>query len=320
MLLDVFQLGLEALDLLPDDAAVGFQLGFARAPQADAAPDSRKVGPHAREPGQQVLQLRQLDLQLGLVAARPGREDVEDDFRPVHDPHLELALEVGALHRRELLVEDDQRGVGGGDLAGDFLDLSFSDQRGGVGRGDVLRDPAHDFGAGRVHQPGELFQMFGDVPCVFGSLAGRGHQHGALDRIADRDHWSDRGTFLVIESSRAWRGSSSQTSQWHSAFTGKGNFLAAPSGVRARPALSCVYGRSPDAQRCSHRAADAGPAERQRQGNGGVAVLGHGEIVVVGNVAQMLALDVESHLEFGAVEGKAVGIVHPHDQIQVASR
>ena len=89
---------------------------------------------------------------------------------------------------------------GCGDLAGDLLDLAFADQRGGIGRGDLLRDAADDFGAGGVHQPGQLFQVLGDVPRVGRPLAGRGHQHGALDRIADRDQWSDRGTFLVIES------------------------------------------------------------------------------------------------------------------------
>ena len=111
MALDALELGLEPLDALPDDPAVGLELGFARAPETDAAADAREVGPHPGEPRQHVLELRQLDLQLGLVAPRPGGEDVEDDLGPVHDAHLELALEVGALHRAQLLVEDDQRGA-----------------------------------------------------------------------------------------------------------------------------------------------------------------------------------------------------------------
>ena len=113
MLLHVLQLGLERLNLPPDDPAVGLELGFARAPETDTAADTGQVGPHPGQPGQQVLQLRQLDLQLGLVTAGPGGEDVEDDLRPVHDPDLELALEVGALDRGELLVEDDEGGVRG---------------------------------------------------------------------------------------------------------------------------------------------------------------------------------------------------------------
>ena len=111
MPLDVLELGLEPLDPAADDPAVGLQLGLARAPEADAAADTREVGPHPGQPGQQVFQLRQLHLQLGLVAPGPGGEDVEDDLGPVHHPHLELALEVGALHRAQLFVEDDQRGA-----------------------------------------------------------------------------------------------------------------------------------------------------------------------------------------------------------------
>ena len=84
---------------LADDPAVGLELGLARTAQTDAAADTRQVGPHPGEPRQQVLELRQLDLQLRLVAARAGGEDVEDDLGPVHHPDLERPLEVGALRR-----------------------------------------------------------------------------------------------------------------------------------------------------------------------------------------------------------------------------
>jgi hypothetical protein len=63
----------------------------------------------------------------------------------------------------------------------------------------VLRNAAHDFGPRGVDQASQLFQMFDDMPCVFGSLAGRSHQHRALDGIADRNQWSDSRTFLVTE-------------------------------------------------------------------------------------------------------------------------
>ena len=61
--LDALELRLEPLDALPDDPAVGLELGLARAPEADAAADAREVGPHPREPGQQVLRA---------APARPG--------------------------------------------------------------------------------------------------------------------------------------------------------------------------------------------------------------------------------------------------------
>jgi hypothetical protein len=70
----------------------------------------------------------------------------------------------------------------------------------------VLGDAAHNFGTRGIHQPSELFQMFGNMPCVFGSLTGRSYQYGALDRITDRDQWTDRAAFLVIQSIRGSRG------------------------------------------------------------------------------------------------------------------
>jgi hypothetical protein len=70
----------------------------------------------------------------------------------------------------------------------------------------VLGDAADNLGTRGIHQASELLQMFGNVPCVFGSLAGRSYQYGALHRIADRDHWTDRAAFLVIQSIRGLRG------------------------------------------------------------------------------------------------------------------
>ena len=74
----------EVLDLLPDHPAVGFELGFARAPETDTAADTRQVGPHPGQSRQHVLQLRQLDLELGFVAPGAGGEDVEDELGAVH--------------------------------------------------------------------------------------------------------------------------------------------------------------------------------------------------------------------------------------------
>ena len=82
MALHTLELGLESLDALPDDSAVGLELGFARSPETYTAADAREVGPHPGQPREEVLELGQLDLELGFVAACSGGEDVEDDFRP----------------------------------------------------------------------------------------------------------------------------------------------------------------------------------------------------------------------------------------------
>ena len=81
--LDLAELLLEVADPLGDEPAVLFELLLARAPDADPALVARQVGPHPLEPGQRVFELRQLDLEVGLVGLRPGGEDVEDHLGPV---------------------------------------------------------------------------------------------------------------------------------------------------------------------------------------------------------------------------------------------
>ena len=187
VLLPLLQLVPEQLDLAPDHPAVGLELGFAGAPEPDAAADTGQVGPHPRQPRQQVGQLGQLHLQLGLVGAGPGGEDVEDQLGPVHDPALELLLEVGALVGGELLVEDHEGGAGLAHQGPQFLDLPFPDQRRRVGRGHLLRQPAHHHRARGVGEPGQFIQVLGKVVGVLGALARRAHQDGALRRRLDRD-------------------------------------------------------------------------------------------------------------------------------------
>ena len=45
----------------------------------------------------------------------------------------------------------------------------------------MLRDASYDFSSGSVDQPGQLFEVLGDVPGVGRSLARRGNQHRTLD-------------------------------------------------------------------------------------------------------------------------------------------
>ncbi len=86
-------------DLATDRAPVGLELGLARSAQSDAAADAGQVGPHPREARQQVFELRELHLHLGLGAAGAGRENVQDDFGAVHDAHPGRLFEIDALHR-----------------------------------------------------------------------------------------------------------------------------------------------------------------------------------------------------------------------------
>ena len=184
---DLFQPPLEHRDLVANHSAVGFELRLAGPAQSDTAANTRQVGPHAREPRQQVLELRELDLELGFVAARARREDVEDDLGAVHDAHAETLFELDALHRRERFVEQDQRRAGGGQLALQRFDLALAEIEVGSGSVDPLDGPADDLRPGGIGEPLELLQMFIDVHRVVRAFSGCPNEIGSLDRVLNFD-------------------------------------------------------------------------------------------------------------------------------------
>src|SRR2546429_1983272 len=75
MLGDVFEPLLEDTDLAADHPPVRLELRLAGAAETDTAANTRQVRPHPRQPRQQILELRELYLELRFVAARAGRED-----------------------------------------------------------------------------------------------------------------------------------------------------------------------------------------------------------------------------------------------------
>ena len=107
MLGDILQPLLQHRDLAANDPAVGFELCFARSAESDTTANAREVGPHARQARQQILELGQLDLQLGLVAARARREDIENDLGAIHDAHAEALFQLDALYWGETLIEQN---------------------------------------------------------------------------------------------------------------------------------------------------------------------------------------------------------------------
>ena len=109
-------------DPVAGEAAVGLDLRLARAPGADAAvhapgAEALEVGPQAAHPGEVVLELRELHLELALGRVRVVGEDVEDHRGAVDHRDVERRLEVALLARRELVVAGDQVGARALDLA-----------------------------------------------------------------------------------------------------------------------------------------------------------------------------------------------------------
>src|SRR5213078_2028411 len=99
-------------DAVADDAAIELDLRLADAARADAAGLPLQVRPGARQARQRVLELRELDLRARLAAARAAREDVEDQAAAVDDLRADDLLQIARLSRREVVVEDDERGAG----------------------------------------------------------------------------------------------------------------------------------------------------------------------------------------------------------------
>src|SRR5215218_4458571 len=100
-------------DPVASQAAVGLDLRLAWAPCADAAvhaagAEALEMGPQPPHPGEVVLELRQLDLELALRRVRMVGEDVEDDGRAIDHRHVERGLEVALLAWSELVVAGDE--------------------------------------------------------------------------------------------------------------------------------------------------------------------------------------------------------------------
>ena len=156
--LDLAELLLEVADPLGDEPAVLFELLLARPSDADAALVAGQVGPHPLEPGQGVFELRQLDLEVGLVGPRPGGEDVEDHLGPVDHLDPEELLQVPRLRRAEVVVEDDEVGLVRPDQLLELVHLARADIGGDVDLMPLLEHPADHDQAGRLDQPAELLQ------------------------------------------------------------------------------------------------------------------------------------------------------------------
>ena len=125
-----------------DQAAVFFQLGFARPAEPHALLLPRQVRPHPLQPRHGVFQLGQLDGQPGLRRLGAAGEDVEDQFGAVEDLQPDGLFQVAGLAGAQIVVEDHQVGVFGGGQRGELLDLAVAQIGGGIGGIAALGQPA----------------------------------------------------------------------------------------------------------------------------------------------------------------------------------
>ena len=159
----LLELAAQLGDLGVDAAPVGLDLGLTGTAAADALTAggtttglARQVAAPAAQALLHVLQLRQLDLRLALLALRVLGEDVEDQRGAVDDLDLDLVLEVAQLAGRELAVADDGVGAGGLHDLADRLDLAAADVGRRVGLLAALEDGLEHLGAGGLGEQREL--------------------------------------------------------------------------------------------------------------------------------------------------------------------
>jgi hypothetical protein len=151
----------QSRDSVSGEAAVGLDLGLAGAPRADPAVDppgaqALEVRPQAAHPGEVVLELSQLDLELALGRVGVVGEDVEDHRRAVDHRDAESLLEIALLPRRELVIGRDHVGVRRLDLALQLRQLALAEIEVGIG----LRAPLDQLaGGGHARGAQQLLQL-----------------------------------------------------------------------------------------------------------------------------------------------------------------
>ena len=97
----------EVGDAVADAPAVDFQLRLARPASADAARQPRERVVALAEARKEVLELRELDLQLAVGALGALGEDVQNQLSAVEDLEARLLGDVAALRGAQVAVEDD---------------------------------------------------------------------------------------------------------------------------------------------------------------------------------------------------------------------
>ena len=117
-----------------------------------------QVAPEPRQARQQMLKLRQFDLQLAFPRAGALREDVEDERRPVEHLALETRFQVAALGRGEFVVEDDRVHLLAAATRGKFVGFAAADERAGHRRLELLDSVANDFATGGGGQFAQFVQ------------------------------------------------------------------------------------------------------------------------------------------------------------------
>ena len=108
LLVHALQLLFQRADFLADQASVGFELGFARAFEADAAFLALQMAVTAHQAAAQMAELRQFHLQFTLLRLRPLGKNRQNQAHAVEHAALQRFFQIALLRGRELVVKHHQ--------------------------------------------------------------------------------------------------------------------------------------------------------------------------------------------------------------------
>ena len=97
------------------------------------------MAPKPRQSRQQMLQLRQLDLQLAFTGPGPLSENIQNQRRAIQNLAIEDLLQIAALRRRKFVVENDRIDIRPAAMQRKLVRLAFANERPGAGRGHFLQ-------------------------------------------------------------------------------------------------------------------------------------------------------------------------------------
>ena len=152
----LLQITAQLVDAAADVTAVALQLALTGSARADAAAETAHRLAHTRQTRQNILVLRQFDLQLAFAGARTLRENIEDERRAVEYRAAGQLLQIAHLRRRQFIVEQDQTCVVHLGKLLDLFRLALTDKRAGIRCRTALQRHRNGFRTGSLRQRAQL--------------------------------------------------------------------------------------------------------------------------------------------------------------------
>ena len=165
--------------------------------------------PHSRQARQQILQLRELDLQPAFTAARALREDVENELGAIEHFAREKIFQIASLRRRKFVVENDRSDVLILERLLDHLRFAFADVVRRRRLLQFLRDGIDDLRTGGVRQLAQFLHRIAQIPFRDAFLFQTDQERALLFSF-----WLKFQSSLCAKERRALRAIHSMASAW----------------------------------------------------------------------------------------------------------